>query len=185
MTDLEKKYRPLVIIASIIVPLVVASLFQIKIDGLNLDFLPPIYAGLNGFTAILLVLAVINVKKGKIQRHRNLIRLAILSSLLFLAGYIAYHISSDSTLYGDLNHDGILDTDEKELFGFSRIIYLVILISHILLSIVIIPLVMFTFLKGWANNVESHKKWARKTFPIWLYVAISGVVVYCMISPFY
>lgn len=184
-SDLEKKYRPVVIIASIAVPLVVAVLFGVKIDGLDTSFLPPIYATINGITAILLVLAVIAVKKGNTSLHRKLITTAVVCSLLFLVGYVLYHMTSDSTIYGDINHDRVLSKEELDAVGISAVIYYCILISHIILSIMVIPLVMLTYLKGWANSLVSHKKWAKITFPLWLYVAVSGVLVYLMISPYY
>ncbi|MFT5820990.1 MAG: putative membrane protein [Crocinitomix sp.] len=168
---LEKKYRPLVIILSIIIPVVVALLFGVKVEGVDLSFLPPIYAIINGLTAVLLVLAVIQIKKGNKKRHEQLIALAVICSLFFLVAYIAYHITSNSTPFGGS--------------GVSAYIYYFILISHILLSIAVIPMVMMTYLKGWAGNVVSHRKWAKVTFPIWLYVAVTGVVVYLMISPYY
>lgn len=184
-TDLEKKYRPWVLTASIAIPVVVAALFGIKIEGVDLGFLPPVYASLNGLTAIILILAVISIKQGKRKQHENLIKLAILCSLLFLVGYVAYHITSDPTLYGDIDHSGDLNDQEKLQFQSTRLIYFVLLISHIILSIAIIPLVLITYVKGIAGNFESHRKWAKRTFPLWLYVAISGVTVYLMISPFY
>jgi putative membrane protein len=184
-TDVEKKYRPWVIVASIVVPIVVAALFGIKIDGVDTSFLPPIYASINGITAIVLVLAVIAIKKGNRDRHQKLMTTAVVLSILFLVGYVTYHITSDSTLYGDTNRDHAMSPAELESVKSSALIYYVILISHILLSILVIPLVMMTYLKGWAGNIVSHKKWAKKTFPIWLYVAVSGVVVYLMIRPYY
>ena len=184
-TDLEKKYKPFVIAASIIIPLVVASLFSVKIEGVDLSFLPHVYATINGITALVLIAAVRAIKQGKRELHQRLMKLAILSSLLFLIGYIAYHITSDPTIYGDLNFDGILLGNEISDFKSSRMIYFVLLISHIILSIAIIPMVLITYVKGIAGNFESHKKWGKRTFPVWLYVAISGVVVYLMISPFY
>ncbi|MCH2232878.1 MAG: DUF420 domain-containing protein [Crocinitomicaceae bacterium] len=183
--DLEKKYRPWVITASIAIPLVVAALFGIKIEGVDFSFLPPIYATLNGITAIVLILAVVAIKRGNKNLHQRLVQLAILCSLLFLVGYIAYHITSSSTLYGDTNHDGIRSLEEAEAASGSFLIYICLLVSHIVLSILVIPLVLNTYVKGWLGNVESHRKWAKITFPIWLYVAVSGVVVYLMISPFY
>lgn len=169
---LEKKYKPLVIILSIVIPAVVAVLFGMdKVDGYDTSFLPPIYATINGLTALLLVLAVISIKNGNRKRHELLMKMAILCSLLFLVGYVLYHLTSDTTHY-------LSD-------GFDKYIYLFILFSHILLSIAVIPLVMITYLRGWAGNVVAHKKLAKITFPIWLYVAISGVVVYLMISPYY
>jgi putative membrane protein len=170
--ELEKKYKPLFIVLSIIIPVVVAVLFSTdKIEGFDTSFLPPTYAAINGITAVLLVFAVISIKNGNRKRHELLIKLAIVCSLLFLVGYVAYHLTSDATKF--------LGT------GAVAIIYYTLLISHILLSIAVIPLVLFTYLKGWAGNVEAHRKWAKITFPIWLYVAISGVVVYLMISPYY
>lgn len=169
---LEKKYRPLVIILSIVIPVVVAVLFGMdKIEGIDLSILPPIYASINGLTAILLVLAVIQIKKGNQKRHQQLMTTSVICSLLFLVGYVAYHLTSDTTRY--------------EGGQASAIIYYILLISHIILSIAVIPMVMITYLKGWAGNVVSHRKLAKITFPIWLYVAVSGVVVYLMISPYY
>jgi putative membrane protein len=184
-TDLEKKYRPWVITASIFIPVAVAALFGIKVEGFDLGFLPPIYAAINGITAVILVVAVVSIKQGKRQRHERLMKLAILCSILFLVGYIAYHITSDPTLYGDISHNGVLETDEVLLFQSTRLIYIVLLVSHIILSIVIIPMVLITYVKGIAGNYESHRKWGKRTFPLWLYVAVSGVVVYLMIAPFY
>lgn len=181
----EQKYKPLVIVLSIVIPTVVAVLFGVKVDGVDLSFLPPIYAGINGLTAVLLVFAVISIKKGNKKRHQQLITFAVACSVLFLAMYVSYHMTSESTIYGDINHDGERDAMELAAIGGSYYVYTFILLSHILLSLVVLPLVMMTYLKGWADNVVSHKKWAKITFPIWLYVAITGVVVYMMISPYY
>lgn len=184
-SNIEKKYRPLIVVATIAIPLVVALLFNIRIEGYDFSFLPPIYAAINGLTALLLVLAVVSIKKGNRKLHQRLIQLSILCSLLFLVGYILYHATSEMTVYGDL--DGNKELSEQELAdaGMGRLIYVMVLISHIFLSVLIIPLVLTTYIKGWANNLTSHKKWAKFTFPLWLYVAISGVVVYLMISPYY
>lgn len=182
---LEQKFKPWVITVSIVIPVVVAILFTVSVDGVDLGFLPPIYASLNGLTAILLVSAVIAIKKGKRALHQKLVTLAVMCSVLFLVGYVAYHITSESTVYGDVNHDGVRDTAENNAVGSSFYVYVFMLVSHILLSLIVLPLVLMTYLKGWADNVKSHRKWAKITFPIWLYVAVSGVVVYLMISPYY
>ena len=172
--DLETKYNKLIIALSIIIPLVVALLFGVNLRKMGFDveplsFLPPIYASVNGFTAVLLIVAVIAVKNGNKKLHETLMKLAILCSALFLIMYVAYHMTSDSTKYaGDLGY-----------------VYYPILISHIILSIVIIPLVLITFVRALAQRFDKHKKIAKITFPIWLYVAITGVVVYLMISPYY
>jgi len=184
-TDLEKKYRPWVILASIAIPAVVAALFGIKIKGVDLTFLPPVYATLNGLTAIILVGAILAIKRGNRKLHERMIKLAILCSLLFLVGYIAYHITSTHTLYGDINHNNLLEANEITDYQSTRLIYLILLVSHIVLSIAIIPMVLITYVKGIAGNYESHKKWGKRTYPFWLYVALSGVAVYLMISPFY
>ncbi len=168
----ERKFNRLITIVSILVPLVVAALFGVRLPGVEpLSFLPPIYASINGLTAVLLVMAVIAIKNGKRDLHQRLMSSCILLSLAFLIMYVAYHMTSDSTPYGGE--------------GIMRPVYFFILISHILLSIVIIPLVLFTYARAYLNKFEQHKKLARITFPIWLYVAVSGVVVYLMISPYY
>lgn len=168
----EKKFNRIITTISILVPIVVATLFGVKIPNVQpLTFLPPIYASINGVTAILLIFAVWAIKNGKRSLHQNLMTSCIALSLIFLLMYIAYHMTSDSTAYGGQ--------------GMVKYIYYVILISHIVLSIVIIPLVLKTYSKAYLNKFQEHRKLAKITFPIWLYVAITGVVVYLMISPFY
>lgn len=176
MTAEEKKYKKWIVTLSIIIPLVVAMLFGVNLRKLGYDvepltFLPPIYATINGVTAVLLVIAVSAVKRGNRKLHENLIKVCMACSVAFLLMYVAYHMTSESTPYGG---EGII-----------RYVYFVILISHILLSIIIIPFVLFTFVRGIAGAYERHKKLARITYPMWLYVAVTGVVVYLMISPYY
>lgn len=172
----EKQYKKLIIALSIIIPLAVAALFGVNLRRLGFDvapltFLPPIYASINGLTAVLLVLAVLAVKKGNKKLHEQLNTFAILCSIVFLLLYIAYHITSDSTKF------------EGE--GPIRYVYYFILITHIVLSIIVIPFVLTTWVRAKLGKFTDHKKIARITFPLWLYVAISGVVVYIMISPYY
>lgn len=183
--DIEKKYKPLIIVLSILLPLVIGLLGSVKVENVDLSFLPGIYASINACVAILLVTAVIAIKNKKRMLHERLIKLAMLGSLLFLAGYVAYHITSEPALFGDINLDGELSDDESKLLGSSASVYYFILFTHIILSVVIIPMVLFTYLKGIAGNVVAHRKLAKYTFPLWLYVAVTGVVVYLMISPFY
>ena len=154
---------------SVVVPLVVAILFGVKIDGVDLTFLPPIYATINGVTAVTLIFSLIAIKQKNMKLHRGLNRFALLLSLLFLALYVAYHMTSESTAY----------------LGDYKTVYYIILVSHILLSVAVIPIVLFTYLFAWQGNYERHKKWTRFAWPIWFYVATTGVVVYLMISPFY
>lgn len=184
-TTLEKKMKPIIVGLSVIIPVAVAALFQIEIKGVDFSFLPPIYSSINGVVAILLVSAVIQIKKGNQKKHRLLIRLAILGSLLFLVGYILYHGSSTEVKYGDLDNSGELSDAERSNLGFDAYVYYFMLITHIILSIAIIPMVLLTYLKGWTNNLNAHRKLAKYTFPLWLYVAITGPIIYLMISPYY
>lgn len=171
-TETPRKYKILIWILSIVLPLAVAMLFTVRVpDVPRLGFLPPIYATINGFTAVFLVLAVRAATQGKRALHKRLIQTCIGFSIAFLVMYIAYHITSDSTPYGGE--------------GNIRYIYYFILISHILLSIAVIPVVLVTYVRGLTNQIERHRKIARIAFPLWLYVAVSGVVVYWMIAPYY
>ncbi len=168
----NKKYNRLIWILSIVIPIAVAALFGIKIPGVErMGFLPPIYATINGMTAIILILAVLQIKKGNRKMHERLMKTAISFSVLFLLLYITYHMTSDSTKYGGE--------------GMMKYVYYFVLLTHIILSIVVIPFVLITFVRGITGQFEKHKKIAKITFPLWLYVAISGVVVYLMISPYY
>lgn len=168
----EKKYNKWIVVLSIAIPLVIAALFGVKLPNVEpLSFLPPIYASINACTAIVLVSAFWAIKNKKRNLHKKLIQLAISLSIIFLGMYIAYHMTSESTKYGGE--------------GFITYIYYFILISHIILSVVVIPFVLITYVRAITNNFEKHKKIARITFPLWLYVAVSGVLVYIMISPYY
>jgi putative membrane protein len=175
-TPLENKFKTPIIVVSILIPVFVAILFSVKLKnfGINvepLSFLPPIYAAINGLTAILLISAVIAIKNGKKAVHEKLMTAAIACSVIFLVMYVAYHLTSESTKFGGE--------------GFIKYVYYFILITHIFLSVVIIPLVLFTYVRALSQQFDRHKKIAKITFPIWLYVAITGVVVYLMISPYY
>lgn len=186
----EDKYKKAIVILSISIPLAVAILFGVNLRklGFNVEpmtFLPPIYATINALTAFVLIGAVITIKQGKRKAHETMMKFAILLSVLFLGLYVTYHMTSDSTIYGDLNHDGLLQDSESSKLGFSKYIYYFILITHIILSIGIIPLVLITYVRALVGNFVDHKKMARFAFPLWLYVAITGVIVYFMISPFY
>ena len=184
-TPNNSNMRKWIIAVSIVIPIAVAALFGIKIEGIDFSFLPPIYATINGITAILLILALIFIKNGKVQQHQKTIQVALALSVLFLLCYVAYHMTSDSTIYGDLDANGKLDEIELNYVKSSRLAYIILLLSHISLSIAVIPVVLFTYLHAWEGNYQKHKKWAKFAFPIWLYVAVTGVVVYLMISPYY
>ena len=186
----ELKFRKFIIIISIVVPVLVGVLFSVKLKDLGYDvkplsFLPPIYATINGLTAMVLIAAVLAIKNGKRQLHKRLMTTAISLSVIFLVMYVAYHMTSESTVFGDVNHNGALELSENINLGIVRFFYLFLLLSHILLSIIIIPLVLVTYVRALAEHFDSHKRIARITFPIWLYVAVTGVIVYLMISPYY
>lgn len=180
-----KQARWAIIAVSIVVPAVVAVLFGVKVEGYDLGFLPPIYATLNAITAVLLLSALFAIKIKRQELHRKLIRTALLCSLLFLVGYVAYHMTSDPTVYGDADHNGALSKAEVDAVSASSKYYYVLLISHVLLSIFVIPVVLFTYFYAWTGNFTKHKQWTNIAFPMWLYVAISGVLVYLLISPYY
>ncbi len=167
----EKKYNKWIVVLSVAIPVAVAALFGIRIDVELPIFLPPIYATINAMTALVLITAVWAIKNKKPKLHENLNKLAIGLSLAFLVMYVAYHMTSDSTPFGG---EGVI-----------KYVYYFILITHILLSIVIIPFVLITYVRAITNNFERHKKIAKITFPLWLYVAITGVLVYVLISPYY
>ena len=172
MNEKVKKYTPWVWILSIAIPVVVAILFLIKIPNVKpLTFLPPVYAFINGITAVFLTIAYIAIKRKKIILHERLMKISIGLSVIFLVMYVAYHMTSDPTPYGGV--------------GIIRSVYYFILISHVLLSIGIIPLVLVTYVRAISKLFADHKKIARYTFPIWMYIAVTGVIVYLMISPYY
>ena len=168
----EKKFNRIIAVISILVPIVVAALFGVKIPNVEpLSFLPPIYASVNGLTAIVLIIAVWAIKSGKRELHQKLMTFCIGLSLLFLIMYVTYHMTSDSTTYGG---EGVI-----------KYVYYFILITHIILSIGVIPLVLRTYARAYLKKFDEHRALAKYTFPVWLYVAVSGVVVYVMISPYY
>ena len=168
----SKSIQALIAVTSVAIPVVVAILFMVRIpDVAPLSFLPPIYAGINAITAMVLVMAVWAIKNGQRKLHERLMTTAIVLSLLFLLMYIAYHMTSDPTPFGGT--------------GWVKALYYFILISHILLSIAVIPMVLVSYSKTYLKDFEAHKKWARYTFPVWLYVAVTGVIVYLMIAPYY
>jgi putative membrane protein len=166
------KYNLWVWILSIAIPVVVGILFLVKIPNVApLDFLPPIYAAINATTAIILACAYIAIRRKNIFLHKNLMKTSIGLSVIFLVMYVAYHMTSEPTLYGGS--------------GTMKAIYYFILITHIFLSIGIIPLVLITYVRAISNYFAEHRKIARYTFPIWMYIAVTGVIIYLMISPYY
>ena len=172
ISDPSKKYSKLITAVSILIPVVVAILFTVRLPNVApLDFLPPIYASINALTALILVVAYVAIRQKKIKLHETLMKTAIALSLVFLVMYVAYHMTSDPTPYGGE--------------GAVKYIYYFVLVSHIILSIGIIPMVLITYVRAFSKRFADHKKISIITFPIWLYIAITGVVVYLMIAPYY
>ena len=167
----QKSYSLLIKLISVAIPLVVAILFRVRVDYELPIFLPPIYATINAGTAIFLIIALVAVKSGKIKLHERLMKLCIVLSLIFLVMYIAYHMTTDPTPFSGN--------------GSVKILYFFILISHIILSVALIPLVLISYVRAFQKEFPEHKKISKITFPIWLYVAVTGVIVYIMISPYY
>ena len=172
----EKKFKTPIIIVSVVIPLAVVLLFSIRLKdfGINVEpltFLPPIYAAINGITALLLILGVLAIKKGNRALHNKLMTSAIACSLVFLLMYVAYHMTTEATKFGGE--------------GAIKYVYFFLLITHIALSVTIIPLVLFTYVRALSGEFDRHKKLAKITFPLWLYVAVTGVIVYLMIAPYY
>jgi putative membrane protein len=174
MPESKQNSRLLVVSLSIVIPGLVALLYFMPkpdVEAGMLKSLPTLNAFINGLCATCLVLGRMAIARGFRETHKQLMITACALSLLFLVFYVLYHATNESTPYGGE--------------GMMRTIYFIVLISHIFLAMVIVPLVLITVLRAWKGNFEKHKKIARITYPIWLYVSVSGVLVYLMISPYY
>ena len=170
----KKLLKVLVIVISILIPIVVAALYLLPKNNMadeEIMILPKINAFLNSLTSILLIGGFVAIKNKRIELHRKFMFSAIVLSVLFLLSYVAYHSIAESTPYGGE--------------GMVRSIYYFILLSHILLAIVIVPLVLISFTRALSERFDKHRKIARITLPLWLYVTVTGVIVYLMISPYY
>lgn len=170
--NLEKKLNIAAWIITVIVLGLVVMMRRVKLDvGIDFSFLPPIHATLNAITAVILIAALVMIKKGRVEAHRKLMYAAILFSFLFLLSYVAYHFTTPETTYC--------------FEGPIRYVYFFILITHIVLAAIIFPFILFTFIRAYTGQFARHKKMARWVFPIWLYVAITGPVVFFMLNPCY
>lgn len=175
-------------VLSIAIPVVVAILFfttKTAVDAEWLHSLPTVNASLNGTTSIVLLLALYFIKNGNEKRHEQMMKFAFVLGALFLVSYVLYHATVPTTLYGDSNGDGIVQASEKLAAGSMRSVYLGILLSHILLAVIALPLILTAFYHGLKGNRAKHRKIVKFTFPIWMYVSLTGVVVYFLISPYY
>lgn len=160
------------VISVVVIFLVIFMRQEDKPDfGISFDFLPPLYSALNAVTAVLLLIALYQIKQKNIESHKRFMMAAIISSVLFLLGYVVYHFTTPETKYcGE---------------GTIRYFYFFLLITHIILAGVILPFILLTFNRGFLMFTEKHKKLARWVFPLWLYVALTGPVIYLMLAPCY
>ena len=184
----DKFFLRLIWIVSAVVLLVVIILKVIPPPQYKPSFiylLPHVIGGINATCAVLLVISLIFIKRKNIQAHKVTNVITFILSALFLVFYILFHLYEKDTKYGDLDHNGVLSAAELSAVGITRMIYFVILITHIILAVVVLPLILISFLRGFSMQIERHRKIVRWAYPIWLYVAVTGVIVYLMISPYY
>ena len=169
---LAKKLNTAAWIVSVVVVLLVVLMRRIKLDlGIDFTFLPPVYSILNGITAVVLCIALYQVKQKNIVAHKRFMNLAVICSTLFLLCYVLYHITTPETKYGGE--------------GTIRYVYFFLLITHIILAAVILPFILFTYIRAYTNQIAAHKKMAKWVFPLWLYVAATGPILYLMLMPYY
>ncbi|MFY8004586.1 MAG: DUF420 domain-containing protein [Chitinophagaceae bacterium] len=178
----------LIAIFSVVVFIVVVVLGKVQLNvdlGFDIHIFAFINAIINSLIAILLLAALVAVKNKKYQLHKQIMMLALILSVIFLLSYIAHHLLAGDTKFGDSNHDGLVDELELATVGSTRMLYLILLLTHIFLAAVILPFILFTAYRGLTAEFSMHKKLAKITWPLWLYVAITGPIVYWLISPYY
>ena len=172
--------------AIVFIAVVLLGRVQLKADlGFDVHIFAKANAVINSLVALSLLFALLAIKQGKQMLHRNIMLAAMALSLFFLLSYICHHLFAGETRFGDINHDGTVDALEKAAVGNSRIIYYIILGTHIPLAGIILPFILFSAYRALTGDFARHKKLARITWPVWFYVAVTGVIVYWMISPYY
>ena len=184
----DKQANIIIGLFSVIVFVAVTFLSKFTIN-VELPFDKHIFALINALlnttVAFLLVFALVAVKQKKYQLHKNLMTTALVLSLLFLVTYIAHHLLAGEARFGDTNFDGIVSLEEKAVAGNMRSFYLIVLTTHIILAALILPFILFTTYRALTGEFEAHKKMAKRTWPLWFYVAVTGPLVYMMIKPYY
>ena len=184
--DTKAKWLILGFSAVVFIAVVVLGRVKLEADlGFDVHLFAKANAIINSLVAVLLLLALLVVKNKKWALHRNIMIAAMLLSVLFLLSYICHHLFAGETKFGDLDHNGLLDEAEKAAVGSSRMIYYIILGTHIPLAGIILPFILFSADRGLTGEFGKHKKLVRITWPVWFYVAVTGVIVYRMISPYY
>jgi putative membrane protein len=184
----DKKAKRLIYTVSVVVfaAVVFLSKYKLNVDtGFDVHVFAKANAVINSLVAALLLAGLFTARQKKYRVHKSIMLTAIALSVLFLLSYIGHHLLAGDTKYGDLNHDGLLSLDEKTLAGNGRMFYYFILITHIPLAAIILPFILFTAYRALTGEYDKHKKLVRVTWPVWFYVAVTGVVVYLMISPYY
>ncbi len=185
---LAKKLTILVWVLTIVVLGLVALMRSVKIplpENIDLSALPALHAFLNTLAAFFLIGAIWAIKKRRVNLHRQMIQFALICSLVFLLSYVTYHFTTPATIYGDSDGNGILSESEKQIAGSGRIVYLFILLTHIVLAAVSFPFILMALTYALTNQFSKHKKLTRWVFPVWLYVAITGPLVYLLLKPYY
>jgi putative membrane protein len=184
----DRKAKLFIWTVSVIVFVAVAFLSKFKLT-VDLGFNPHLFAKanavINSAVAFLLVAGLITIKQKRYALHKMIMINAMVLSVLFLLSYIGHHLLAGETKYGDINHDGLVDEAELLQAGGLRTLYYIILITHIPLAAIILPFILFTAYRALTGEYEQHKKLTRFTWPVWFYVAVTGVIVYYMISPYY
>ena len=184
----DSKAKIFIWTVSIIVFVAVVVLSKVKLV-LNLPFNVHVFATINAvinsMVAVLLVAGLVTAKSKNYAIHKKIMLSAIMLSVLFLVSYICHHLLAGETKYGDIDHDGVLSINETAMAGSSRMFYYILLLTHIPLAAIILPFILFTAYRALTGEYEKHRKLVRITWPVWFFVAVSGVVVYLMISPYY
>ncbi|MBC7827527.1 MAG: DUF420 domain-containing protein [Chitinophagaceae bacterium] len=184
----DRQAKWLIGIVSFVIFTAVVILSRVKLElelGFDVHVFALLNACINTLVSILLVAGIIAIKRRNYLLHKKLMLAAMILSALFLVSYISHHLLAGDTRFGDINHDNIVDPSELLLVGNTRMLYFVILMTHIFLAAIILPFILFTTYRAMIAEWPQHRKIAKITWPIWLYVSITGVVVYLMISPYY
>lgn len=184
----EKPLKILAWVVSGLVIILVGLMRQVKIpvpETLDLSFLPAFNALVNSLTAVALLASLYFIRRKQVIAHRNANFTALTLSAIFLLSYVAYHFTTDSVIYGDVNANGVLEAAEATAVASTRTAYLVLLLSHISLAGIILPFILFTFIRAHVGKYQQHKAMARYVWPLWFYVALTGPIVYWMLRPYY
>jgi len=186
--DKERTLKILIWVVSAVVLLLVGAMRQYKLpvpDGWDVGFLPAVNAILNALTAVALICSLYFIKQKNVVAHRNANGTALLLSVLFLLCYVVYHFTTREVVFGDIDHNGVLSAAETAAVAGIRPVYLLILFSHIILAGILLPFILLTTLRALVGKYDLHQKMARIVWPLWLYVAITGPVVYLMLRVYY